>query len=129
MDLNSAARTAAVRGLTRHFLTPEAVDLIVATMIGSQPEEWERILDRCGRGEVCHLYVLVSHREHGRIQTFLYAPGEQDNVADVIDLMGARVYSGFKGDQNYGRLPQPGTYSVSCFDIGSDIRGAVEEAQ
>jgi hypothetical protein len=96
---------------------------IASQMVAFQPDEWARILNRVERGEVYRLYVFVTHYRSG-FGTFVYAPGDTDNTAEVLAMLGAPAKSGWIG------VPESETVrhrcAVSMFDIGPEVCAAVQ---
>jgi hypothetical protein len=125
-----AARKAAIRGLMFHGLTEGMSERIASQMVTFQPDEWARILNRVERGEVKHLYVIVTHFDRHAFGTFLYAPADDNNIATLTTWLGTGMGSGCLVDDTrpvdeVEADQKPGAYEVSLFDIAKEVNRAV----
>ena len=126
MNPQETARIAAVRGLIAHGLTENMAVRITQRMVAFQPDEWGRIIDRVQRGEVKHLYVLVTHYDSVNFGTFLYAPAAVNNIAVLAKWLGSEMGGDLLTDDagpvdEYERSMEAGAYSVSLFDIANEV--------
>jgi hypothetical protein len=124
-----AARKAAIRGLMFHGLTESMSERIASQMVTFQPDEWARILNRVERGEIKHLYVIVTHFDRHNFGTFLYAPADVNNIATLTTWLGTDMGSGCMYDtrpvDEVEADQKPGAYEVSLFDVAKEVNRAV----
>ncbi len=133
MNFKDAARNAASKALMAHGLTENMAVRIVSRMVGFQSDEWTRILERVRKGEVKNLYVLVAHFDSTNFGTFLYAPIEVNNIAVLTKWlssdMGAGCWVDSPVDEEEEASLEPGTYSVSMFDIANEMNRWMRDVQ
>lgn len=125
MNSKETVYSAAVRALSLQGVTERAANAIVGRAFANQEAEWGRIIERCQRGEVSRVYVVVKHENDAMADAFVYAPGAQDNIRHVIDFASQGPDIGSGPDEPTSESTF-GCYRVSVFDVAAELKTALQ---